>query len=81
MFFEDQNAIYIIDKKKGESFEYYYMKSLFLSKCNPQNFKEYNFYLKFSNIYCNINIRNCKYNKSILQILNNIIVTKNIYSK
>ena len=79
MFFEDQNSIYLIDKKKGESFEYYYMKSLFLSKCNPKNIKEYDYYLKFANIFCNINLLGCKYNKSILQILNNIIVTKNIY--
>ena len=78
MLFEDDHFIYLNDKNKNESFEFYYAKSLFISKCSPNNLKEYNYYLKFANIYCNINLYNCKYPQSIHTILDNIIKTKNI---
>lgn len=76
--FEDNHNIYLNTKNKNESYEFYYTKSLFISKCSPNNQKEYNYYLKFANIYCNIYLYKCKYPPSIHTILNNIIKTKNI---
>jgi hypothetical protein len=76
--FENSEFIYISDENDGETCEYSYMKNRFISQCNPASQNEYNYYLKFAKIYCNINLLRCKYSDVIENSLNTLIFTKQI---
>ena len=74
--FETHEKIYIINKLDNTS--YNFDRDLFISKCKIKGKKDFDLYLKFANIYCNIKYYNLKYNLNIMTDLNKIIKNNNI---
>lgn len=77
--FETEQYIFLLENEDGESCEYSFLKNRFLSQCNPSNQKEYNYYLKYSKIFCNKTILKCKYSESIEASLKSLVETKKIH--
>ena len=69
--FVTQDNIYIIEKCEGESNKYYYTKCLFMSFIN--NIDDFEYYLKYANIYCNKIIHDVEYDNKTNIKLQNII--------
>jgi len=76
--FETSENVYILQKNEGENNKYYYMKCNFISKINPLNEKDLNYYLNYAHIYCNKSLLNVEYSYEVNTKLNNIISKFNI---
>ena len=63
--FETPKYIFFIDKKEGETNNFYFLKCQFLSKIKLNN-KNFNYYLNLANCYVNNKINGCIYNEKIM---------------